>query len=177
MHEIPRPFLFLGLGGLVPFWVLGIGAFVVPAPDWAFVLLQSQIVYAATVTSFLGAVHWGLVLADLNRIRTPEEEAARRAKLPPGNTLDGRASAMLVYGIVPAVMAWLIVVGVPFFGLWWMWPLLMIGLLASAYLADIQARDAGLLPAWYLRLRKILTLGAQGGLAVSLAATFGPGGG
>ena len=175
MTSIPKPFQFLGYGGLVPFWALGLGALFVRTPDWAFVLLQAQIVYAATIVSFLGAVHWGLVLAELNRIETAEDERAYRANLPPGNTLDGRASAMLVYGIVPAVMAWLIVIGVPFLGLWWMWPMLMIGLLASAYLADIQARDAGILPAWYLRLRKHLTLGAQAALAVSLIATL-PGG-
>ena len=156
MNEIPKPFLYLGLGGLLPFWALGIGALYVQTAEWAFVLLQAQTVYAATIISFLGAVQWGLVLGDLHN----------------GVALDRRAVGMLAYSVVPSVLGWLIVVIVPLLGAWWMWPLLMIGMLASTYLADIQARDAGFLPDWYLRLRKILTLGAQGGLAFSLAATI-----
>ncbi|MCB9959064.1 MAG: DUF3429 domain-containing protein [Rhodospirillaceae bacterium] len=157
MKDVPKPFLVLGLAAIVPIWALGLAALLVAEADWAWVFLQFQTVFAAVLCSALGAVHWGLVLAG----------QARR----PG-PLDGRAKGMLVYGLIPALLGWLVVVGVPFFGQWWMWPLLMIALVSGTYLADIQARDAGLLPDWYLALRKIVTIGAQTGLAISLGATL-----
>ena len=155
--DIPRLPLWLGLGGLVPFWIAGVGIWIVAAP-WALLLLYAQLAYAALITSFLGAVHWGVVLGRAAALAEPH--------------LDPRAPTMLVWGVVPALAAWVIILGTPFVGVVWLGPLLMIVLLATAYFADIQAANAGLMPPWYLRLRKILTIGAQTGLALGVAATF-----
>ena len=157
-RTIPRLPLWLGLGGLVPFWVAGIGIWVVASREWAFFLLHAQMAYAAVITSFLGAVHWGVVLGRAAALAEPR--------------LDPPAPTMLVWGVAPALMAWAIILVTPFLGIVWLGPLLMIVLLAMAYFADIQVGNAGLVPPWYLRLRKILTIGAQTAVALGLAATL-----
>ena len=91
MKPLPRIAWILGYGGLLPFFTLTIA-----------VLLRSSlpmlenarldwwlVAYAAIVLSFVGAVHWGVVLGLqdwLNERETPR---------------------LLIYSVVPAILAWL----------------------------------------------------------------------
>ncbi len=73
----------LGYGGLIPFVGLAAGIWLAQ-PDSAAPLAQALVGYAATIASFLGAIHWGL--------------AMRGSRL--GTT------GPLVWGVVPSLLAW-----------------------------------------------------------------------
>jgi len=129
------PFLarWLGFAGLAPFFgalALSIGG----PPLLEGFALAALGTYGAVILSFLGAVHWGLGLAD----------PARRA-------LGWR----LGLGVVPALLAWvaLLLEAGPSLAL------LAAGLLGTA-LVETLADRRGLLPPGYLRLRWALSLGA-----------------
>lgn len=128
MHDtLPRPAWVLGPAGLLPFAALaGLGAWGEP---WApFALLA----YGATILAFLGAVHWGLALAE------------RRA-----------AWGRMALGVVPALVGWVaLLLPEP-------WGLLVValGLLATAAV-ESWAAASGLVPMAYLKLRWLLSSGA-----------------
>jgi hypothetical protein len=75
----------LGLGGLIPFLCFGFGIWWFPA-GWQPFALQALAGYAAVILSFLGAIHWGLTLAN------PGHRAAG---------LPGPA-----WAVIPSVLAW-----------------------------------------------------------------------
>jgi len=80
----------LGYAGLLPFAAcLGV-LLVTPEPAWREQASAAMLHYAALIASFLGAVHWG-VTADGGQAR-------RRTRL--------------VWGVTPAVLAWLLL-GLP----------------------------------------------------------------
>ncbi|MEZ5447894.1 MAG: DUF3429 domain-containing protein [Thiolinea sp.] len=91
MKPLPKLAWYLGYAGLLPFFILTIS-----------VLLHSELPllkgarldwwlagYAAVILSFLGAVHWGVVLGQQDWLKETE---IRR---------------MLNYSVVPALLAWL----------------------------------------------------------------------
>jgi hypothetical protein len=55
----------LGLAGLIPFIVLAGLSFAKPA-SYKDVILLCLLAYAASISSFLGAIHWGLTMRDAN---------------------------------------------------------------------------------------------------------------
>lgn len=140
---LPRPALWLGLSGLLPFLA---GALLAWSVDeaWRPATLHALAAYGAVILGFLGAVHWGLAL------RAPDGEAAA-------------AAPRLGLGVLPALIGWAALLLPPGPGLL----LLASGILATAGL-ETQAARRGLLPAAYLRLRWTLSLGA--GLCLLLGA-------
>lgn len=72
----------LGYGGLIPFVSLALSVWLWPAhqAQIATVLLG----YSATIASFLGAIHWGLTMRD------PQ----------------GQNRALLAWGVIPSLVAW-----------------------------------------------------------------------
>ncbi len=84
-RRLPILAALLGLGGLVPFLACGFGAVWVQQPLSAARLLAALITYGAVILSFLGAVHWGLVLGD-------EVGLADRARL--------------TFGVLPSLIGW-----------------------------------------------------------------------
>ncbi|MCS6891044.1 MAG: DUF3429 domain-containing protein [Rhodovarius sp.] len=130
----------LGLLGLIPF-LAGAGALAI-GMGWAGFPLAA---YGATILSFLGAVHWGLALAE------PERAARER----------------LGFGVVPSLWAWLaLLLPVPL-----ALPVLAAGILATAG-AETLAAQRGLLPGAYLRLRWVLSVVAAA--ALFAGAMFAP---
>ena len=53
----------LGFGGLIPFVCLAVALWVARPGDWPLVRM-SLLGYGATISSFLGAIHWGLVMRE-----------------------------------------------------------------------------------------------------------------
>lgn len=135
--ELPQAAWPLGLAGLLPF--LGGVAGMWLGLAWAGLALAA---YGAVILSFLGAVHWGLALAQPGR-------AARQR---------------LVGGVIPSLLAWLALLAPLALGL----SLLAVGLLLLA-LAETLAARRGLLPIPYLRLRWVLTLVASASLFLGSA--------
>ena len=145
-QTIPRPTLWLGLAGLLPF--LGAALLSWTAPEeWRGVALYALAAYGAVILSFLGAVHWGLAL------RAPPAEAAAMAP-------------RLGLGVLPSLLGWVALLLPPLPGLL----LLALGILGTAMVETAAARR-GLVPPGYLRLRWILSLGAALCLVIGAAAS------
>jgi hypothetical protein len=122
----------LGLGGLIPF--VGLAAALWLAPPQARPLAGiALLAYGASIASFLGAIHWGLVMRD-----GPEPHVAS-----------------LVWGVLPTLLAWagLLLGGAP--GL-----LLVAVLLCACFAVDRVLYPRYRLQAW-LPLRGRLTLVAN----------------
>lgn len=140
----------LGLAGLVPFFVLPVAVLAADAA-WAETLRAMLVVYAATIVSFIGALHWlpALVEAD----RTPAADTPDMAG----------AAAWLVWGIVPAFLATVSVL-LPR-------PFDLVGFLMTLLLclaADLIAVRRGRFPEWYGRLRRPLTFAAGSALLAAV---------
>ena len=132
---IPRPVLAWGLAGLIPF--LGLPFLALAVPDLSGWSDRALGLYAAVILSFLGGARWGRAVA----------EAAP----------DPRAVA---FSMAPSVAAWGLVLLPPERS-----GLQLAGLAAALVLhLAWDLRSPGL-PAWYPRLRLILTAGAVAGLA------------
>jgi Protein of unknown function (DUF3429) len=140
-QPLPRPALWLGLAGLLPFLATALLSSTAPE-DWRGVALYALAAYGAVILSFLGAVHWGLAL------RAPASEA-------------GALAPRLGLGVVPSLIGWVGLLLPPGPGLL----LLALGLLGTAAVETLAARR-GLPPPEYLRLRWMLSIGA----ALSLIA-------
>ena len=132
--QIPITPLILGSAGLVPFFALLAGGWLLPPPDSG-LAVRYLAYYGAIVLGFVGALHWAF------------------AMILPIDPFDrGR-----VYGwsIVPALAGWLALMLPTRAGL-----LLMSVMFLVHYGMDRRlARDTPV-PAWYLRLRLLLSLGA-----------------
>jgi hypothetical protein len=129
--SLPFPALWLGLGGLIPFaactaLVLGGGPFSGLAED-------ALAAYGAVILAFLGAVHWGLALAD------PADAAAARTRL--------------TLGVLPSLAGWAALLSPNWIG----FGILVAGF-AATWMAEEAASRAGRLGARYLWLRRALTL-------------------
>jgi hypothetical protein len=127
-HTLPAPAWLLGPAGLLPFG--GLALLSALGEPWApFALLA----YGATILAFLGAVHWGLALA------------------------DGRAAwGRMGLGVVPALIGWVALLLPEPSGLL----VVALGLVGTAAVESWAAR-LGLVPGAYLRLRWMLSLGAS----------------
>ncbi len=65
MRRKPPPIAVgLGLGGLIPFLVCGFAAVWLRNINEQALALDALIAYAATILSFVGAIHWGIALED-----------------------------------------------------------------------------------------------------------------
>lgn len=142
----------LGNFGLLPFVALAIAVWM-PWEPWQLAKLQAALVaYAAVILSFLGGVHWGLVLA------TPNLDRAR-------------AWNALLWGVMPALLGWLallmLMLGLP----GWLVLGFLVGDFWLARLVDGSLMPTYAVPAqWYLGLRTRLTAIATLALAAAAVA-------
>ena len=132
-HEVPAPAAILGASGALPFVGL------VLAPLWGlepfgrpplFVLA----LYSVTILSFMGAVHWGLAMAEY------------------GGRRDTAWS--YVASVMPPLFGWFALAFLP--------QVVALRVIAAAFILllayDIRAVRLGLAPMWYTRFRWPLTL-------------------
>ncbi|UEM21151.1 DUF3429 domain-containing protein [Skermanella mucosa] len=152
LSDTPRPALALGFAGLIPFYLGAVAVWLAPLP-WNVHALQVQVLYAATILSFLGAVHWGLALANWGG--DPPS---------PGNPAPAMTWTRLGWSVVPPLVAWIAVAltAVPAL-------VTFIVAFAGMYLGDRAAVRSGHAPAWYLPMRGVLTVLVILALALSLA--------
>jgi len=122
--------LVLGYTGLLPF-VAGAWVLWQNEPGWRVLAGTAMVAYAVAIASFLGGLHWGL--------------AMRGA---------ARAGTHLVWGVVPALLAWLAALMPQAQAL-----AALAGLLALCAVADRALLPAAGAAGW-LRLRLRLTSGA-----------------
>jgi hypothetical protein len=131
---IPRPLppglTALGYAGLLPFvaGVLAIALFEGEARAFA---VRALVAYGAVILSFLGAVHWGLVL------RQP----------------DAAAPARLAIGVLPSLAGWVALLLPDRYAL-----ALLVVAFGGFWLYEHRVVGAALLPVGYLDLRRSLSL-------------------
>ncbi len=132
---LPPVAILLGAAGVLPFLAFALACLSASGAT-AMLYLSWLIGYGAVILAFLGAVHWGLVLA---------------AGEP------GRAAMRLALGVLPALAGW-VALGLQGAGI----PSLALALLIASFLAVIATERnyaaKGWLPAGYLWLRYALTL-------------------
>jgi hypothetical protein len=140
----PLPYA-LGLAGLIPFWALALAK----VTNWPPALPPGAVdfmlaTYAATILSFLGGIRWGAVL------RAPDQRAV---------------ATDFIFGVTPQLFGW----GALLLPEHWRYLTLGLGLLVLGPIdRNIVARD--LAPAWFGRLRMMLSLGAGAALFVAAFA-------
>ena len=132
----------LGYGGLLPFAAAVLGIVLLDGEMRA-LAVRALLAYGAVILSFLGAVHWGLVLAR-----------------PPGDT-----ARRLLGGVLPSLAGWVALLLPARFGL-----ALLVMAFGAFWLYEHRVLGARFLPGSYLGLRRNLTLGACALLTLGLIA-------
>jgi hypothetical protein len=127
LPDVPAPAAVLGLAGVIPFAVGALGSFW-PGALGAFAA-AALLAYGAAILSFLGGIHWGLAIGQ-------DDPSYRR----------------LAVGVAPSLVGWVALLLGGAAGLL---------LLATAFVAvlalDVQRTQGGMAPAWFPRLRTVLT--------------------
>lgn len=122
----------LGYAGLIPFIVLALAIWKT-GPDYRAHAGFALLAYGATIASFLGAIHWGLVMRD-----TPEDTVP-----------------LLAWGVAPSLAAWVALLAGPRTGL-----LILAGLLWACFAVDRRVYPRFQSQSW-LPMRLALTLVAS----------------
>jgi hypothetical protein len=130
-RRLPALAIILGVAGIIPFLICGIGA--TAANDVRSTLAAFALVgYGAVILGFLGGVHWGFTLS-------VEHDPAERLRLG--------------FGVLPAIIGWL-ALGI---SLVTVHPVLGVAILIAAYIGTIvaewRAHTKGLVPDGYIGLR------------------------
>lgn len=88
---LPLVTLYLGYGGLLPFLGLTIASYLgYDSQSLLGISVESWLaIYAAVILSFLGAIHWGVVVALSDKLHAKE------------------INSLLIYSVIPALLAWL----------------------------------------------------------------------
>ena len=130
----------LGYAGLIPFVLLAIGSWVAD-PEHRLAAGFALASYGAVIASFLGAIHWGLVVRDAS----------------------GQSAALLGWGVVPSLLAWLALMCDPVVALW-----LITAVLWTCFAVDRVVYRRYQAQAW-LPMRLALTLVASASCALGAA--------
>lgn len=88
----------LGYAGLIPFVSLALGLRFLPAELHQYSVFALT-AYAATITSFLGAIHWGLAMRDAQ-----------------STSAAASSAALFAWGVVPSLVAWIAILLAVFSG-------------------------------------------------------------
>jgi hypothetical protein len=126
----------LGYAGLIPFVFGAVLVWLVTGEAHPYVAAALS-AYGAVIVSFLGGIHWGLVMRSM-----PQAEHSP-------DTSSSAADSALVWGVMPSLAAWLGVLMPPYAGLF------VLGLaIIGCYLVDRRRYAALGLQAWMtLRFR------------------------
>lgn len=144
----------LGNVGLVPFFVLALTAWLWSGPINAQIEL-ALVAYAAVILSFLGAVHWGLALANPGLDKAQSWNAFGWGVIP---SLLGWLAVVMLLLSVPSAVVFAFLIG----------DLLLVRVMDGALM-----RLYAITPArWYLALRTRLTIAASACLLIALLAAL-----
>ena len=139
---LPEGFNALGYAGVVPFAAGALGIAMLEG-EARWLVVRALSAYAAVILSFLGAVHWGLLL------RRPDPPVATR----------------LLVGVLPALAGWIALLLPGRLGL-----ASLVVAFGGFWLYEHRALPDGWLPDGYLRLRRNLSVAVCSLLALGLLA-------
>ena len=92
----PPPWaLGLGYGGLIPFVALALSIWLFDRAD-RFQSVTALLAYSTCILSFLGAIHWGLVMRETT----------------------SQSKKLLTWGVIPSLLAWIALLINPIIGLY-----------------------------------------------------------
>jgi len=140
-QPVPRLPALLGYAGLIPFVMLSAALWLVPA-SYQVLVNQALLLYASLILAFMGAVHWGLVMLQMEK----------------------NYQRQLIFSVVPALVAWLAL----FLPEVLNYSVLIVAF-ALLCLFDTRMAKQGNAPGWYPRLRSPLTAVVVGSLIVAQA--------
>ena len=170
LRRVPTVATILAIGGLIPFYGAVALLYVVEDPRYGGFVVYVLLLYAAIIASFVGAVHWGLAMANLGW------EGQRNAvpdRLNDG--ADGQRNfeppvRQMMWSVIPALFGWAIVLAFNIDQRAWVALLLMVALYGAQLYGDVQAVRYDLAPDWYLDLRRPITLAVLVALFLALFA-------
>ena len=143
---VPRAALWLGLSGLIP--SIAMLAAILLLPEWREIGARGGMAYGAVIASFVGGAWWGLAAS-----RAAPDDLPRR----------------LVISVIPSLVAWPALLAPPVPGL-----AVLALLFATLLPTDRRFLAEGLAPAWWVGLRRPLSLGMAGlHAAAALALALG----
>mmetsp|Transcript_25098 Transcript_25098/g.41343 ORF Transcript_25098/g.41343 Transcript_25098/m.41343 type:complete len:238 (-) Transcript_25098:473-1186(-) len=146
LSDVPKPALWLGCLGALPFaastFLISFPGF---PPSTMTLALEAQLYYGASILSFLGAVQWGLAAAEFK---------APGVDLSPG-VVAGITFPRLIYSVTPSLIAWVSLMAYKSNPALSFSALVFGFMLALAY--DLKTIGQGLAPAWYQKLRILLS--------------------
>jgi hypothetical protein len=140
---LPAYAALLGYGGLLPFVGCALGLLLLPEAEMRDLAARVLVGYGAVILSFLGGVHWGLVLG----------------KDSP------RAPGVLTIGVLPSLAGWLTLL-LPFEKA----AAAQVAIFGAFWLYEHRVLGPEIVPPAYLALRRWLTLVAIGALGIALMA-------
>jgi hypothetical protein len=144
----------IGNLGLVPFFVLALAAWPWSGPVAARIELALT-AYTAVILSFLGAVHWGLALANPGLNKEQSWNAFGWGVIP---SLLGWLAVLMLVLAVPSAVVFAFLVG----------DLLLVRVMDSTLMRLYATTPAP----WYLALRTRLTIAASACLMIALLAAL-----
>jgi hypothetical protein len=133
LARVPAFAVLLSVAGLLPLIACAVGAVTINLAVSAR-MLRWLVEYGAVLLAFVGAVHWGLVLAQ-----------------PAGSVAPG-ARARLLFGVTPMLIAWAALLVTPWIGLG-----VLIGGFAFTVISEMEANRRRFLPPGYMLLRLVLS--------------------
>jgi hypothetical protein len=136
INTVPLPAKLFGFAGLIPFIVATLLIWILPDTE-RFLVFDILIHYAAVILSFIGAIHWGVVMVTFSAEQSNLREAWYR----------------LGWSVTPALVAWLATQMVLSAAL----VTLIAGFFAT-FFYDLWSLKKNWIPIWYILLRKYLTL-------------------
>ena len=132
-HKSPSPWAHgLGYGGLIPFVALALSIWLFE-PTNRFLSVNALLAYSTCILSFLGAIHWGLVMS---------------------NTTS-QSKKLLAWGVIPSLLAWIALLINPIVGLY----LVAAGLWACFAVDQVVYNRVGV--QMWLPMRLVLTVVAS----------------
>jgi hypothetical protein len=140
-HDLPPHVAWLGYGGLIPF--AGLAVLSIADPTSPVGWLQGLLAYGAVILAFVGALHWAFAML------LPTLSAAERRNRYTWSVVPALVGGLACWSASPHAT----------------WALVLTFVLH--YWQDRQLALSAPLPAWYLRLRLHLTLGACASLALA----------
>jgi hypothetical protein len=156
----------LGYAGLIPFVGLALLAAGTSDPAWKSWLVKANALYGTSIVSFLGAIHWGLLMGQHAAGDPDCGCAADQQKTADSTNAHREQTFGLVWGVTPSLMAWAAMISLRpeqactalalcLLVAWWVD--------RGIYMRLLPLRD-------FFKLRTHLTLGAVVGLLISSAA-------
>ena len=139
-RPLPPGLVTLGFAGVLPYIACVLAIALLDGEARAFAV-RALVAYGAVILSFLGAVHWGLLL------RQP----------------DAAAQARLAIGVLPSLAGWVALLLPDRYAL-----ALLVAAFGGFWLYEHRVVGTALLPSGYLDLRRYLSLAACASLTLGL---------